>query len=94
MKKLFSYRVLVVMLILALGAHNYYLQTQVKEAINAANRAASEAQGAYYRADEAASYAAEAADNSSDAASSAEDASWYAQEVANNAFGNECWSCP
>ena len=78
-----------------------FLQIRVERAIDAAQDAEYEASRAVSNADDAASYAYDAANYASDAADYTNETSdkaanaWYsAQDAANNAFGNECWSCP
>lgn len=101
MKNIFNKENLLIILVIGLIGHNIFLQTRVERAIDAAQDAEYEASRAASSADDAASYASDAANYASDAADYASEASdnaanaWYsAQDAANNAFGNECWSCP
>lgn len=94
MKKIFNRENLLILLVAGLIGHNVYLQTRVEKAIDAAQDAEYEASRAANSADNAASYASDAADYASEASDNAANAWYSAQDAANNAFGNECWSCP
>jgi len=94
MKKIFNRENLLIILVIGLIGHNVFLQTKVEQAINAAQDAEYEASRAASSADDAASYASDAADYASEASDNAENAWYSAQDAADNAFGNECWSCP
>ncbi|MBQ4915455.1 hypothetical protein J8L85_13455 [Maribacter sp. MMG018] len=94
MKKIFNRENLLILLVVGLIGHNVYLQTRVEKAIDAAQDAEYEASRAANNADDAASYARNAADYASEASDNAANAWYSAQDAANNAFGNECWSCP
>jgi len=87
MKKIFNRENILVLLTVGLMGHNIYLQTQIEEAINAANHAA-------YHAFNASDYASDASDYASAAADNASDAADYASDASNNAFGNNCRCCP
>ena len=78
---------LILLVLISLGGHNYYLQTKIDDSINAANNAE-------YEARQAKNYASDAADYASDAASDASDASSYAYDAYRNSFGSQCYSCP
>ena len=101
MKRIFKRENLLILLIIALIGHNIFLQIRIEASIDISKDAEYEARRAADNADDAASYASTAASYASDAADYASDAAnnaanaWYsAQDAANNAFGNECWSCP
>ena len=85
---------LILLILVSLGGHNYYLQTKIDDSINAANDAEYEANQAKNYASDAADYASDAADYASDAASEASDASSYAYDAYINSFGNQCYNCP
>ena len=78
---------LILLILVSLGGHNYYLQTKIDDSINAAN-------DAEYEANQAKNYASYAADYASDAASEASDASSYAYDAYINSFGSQCYNCP
>ena len=80
MSKIFNRQNLILLLLITLIAHNYYLQRQVEEAVDYAGWAAS-------KADDAADYA-------KSASMRAEEASEYAYDAYENTFGRQCGWCP
>lgn len=101
LKKQVTKQNVILLLLIGMAGHNYYLQTKIADTLNAANNAEYEARQAKNIANVAASYsssaanyASEAADNANNAALIASDASDYAYKAYTNSFGYECWSCP
>jgi cytoskeletal protein RodZ len=101
MKKKFTRENLMLLLLIGLFGHNIYLQFEIDDTKSAARSAWSTAQTASdyaLRAANYASYAADYAEEASEHASGAESAAtnayYAAQDAADNAFGNQCWSCP
>jgi len=92
-KSFFSKENVILVLLIVLIGHSFYLQTLVSEATIYAKRAstnaseaASYASDASSNASDAVSYASDASSNASDAAEYAEDASIYARQAAEYAF--------
>ena len=94
MKRFLNINSLLVLLLLGLISHNFYLQGQVQESLEAAQAAAAEASRAARNADTASSYASEAAEYSRDAADEASKAADSADDAYWNSFGNQCTTCP
>lgn len=92
-KSFFSKENAILVLLIILIGHSFYLQTLVSEATKYSKRASSNASDAASYASDAASYASDASSNASDAYSSAEDASYYARQASNNASdaANYAW---
>ena len=80
MSKIFNRQNLILLLLVTLIAHNFYLQKQVEDAVRYARRAAS-------KADDAADYA-------KSASIQAEEAAEYAYDAYENTFGRQCGWCP
>lgn len=94
MSKIFNRQNLILLLLITLIAHNFYLQKQVEDAVRYARRAASDADDAADFARLAASEAEDGAEFAKKAASYASSASDYAYDAYRNSFGKQCWSCP
>ena len=93
-KKQFTRQNVILLILIALFAHNYYLQSKIEIAINTAIDAEYEARMAKSYASEAANNASDAAYYASEAATEAENASSNAKKAYRNSFGYQCWSCP
>ena len=93
-KSFFSKENIILVLLIILLVHSFYLQAlvisnsdEISEATNYARRSASYAQ-------DAASYAQDASSYAQDAASYADDAASYSQQARNNSFAYNCSYCP
>ena len=80
-KSFFSKENVILVLLIVLIGHSFYLQTLVSEATIYAKRASSNASDAASNASEATKYAKRASNNASDAASYASDAAGYAEDA-------------
>lgn len=94
MKKYFTSKNLIILLIIGLIGNNISLQIKMEEAIDAANSAVYAARNAENEAENAYSMAEDAADYARSASDNAENAYYSAQDAANNSFGRQCWTCP
>ena len=99
--KLFSKQNIIILLILGLIGHNFYLQVKITETTDYASDAADYAQDAAENAKDAADYASDAAENAnsakyyaSDAADYASNAADYAEDARDYSFGYTCSYCP
>lgn len=95
----FSITHVILLLTLGLIAHNFYLQEKLDALANQSNSNDSDEiistlDDIQSKVDDIESTSYEASVYARAAASSAEDAYYQAQQAANNAFGNQCWSCP
>ena len=93
-KSFFTKENIILMLLIFLVGHSFYLQIKVSETIDEASSASSNARRAYNAASDASSYAQDAYNAASDAYDEASSASSYAQDAYYSSFGNQCSYCP
>ena len=85
---------LMLVLLVGVAGHNYYLQLQVKKVLEVASEARDEANEAAHLAGYASSAAESAAQYAESAVDIAGEARDYAYEASENAYGNVCGYCP
>jgi len=93
-KSFFVKENLIVVLLIILTGHSFYLQTKVSEATKYAKRASSYASDATKYSKRASSYASEASSYASDAADIASEAADFASDAYYAAYANQCSFCP
>ena len=100
-KSFFTKENIILVLLIFLVGHSFYLQIKVSETIDEASSASSNARRAYNAASDAydeassaSSYARRAYNAASDAYDEASSASSYAQDAYYSSFGNQCSYCP
>jgi curved DNA-binding protein CbpA len=93
-KSFFTKENIILVLLIFLVGHSFYLQIKVSETIDKASSASSNARRAYNAASDASSYAQDASSYAQDAYNAASDASSYAYDAYYSSFGNQCSYCP